>query len=88
MVNVGLPSRSGGDKFRDAVTDYWMPALDAFRPELIYISAGFDAHREDDMGNLGPGRGRLRMGHPTTHAGGQTATAKAASCRVWRAATC
>ena len=30
-----------------------MPALDAFRPELIYISAGFDAHREDDMGNLG-----------------------------------
>jgi hypothetical protein len=53
MVNVGLPSRSGGDKFREAVTDYWMPALDAFRPELIYISAGFDAHREDDMGNLG-----------------------------------
>ena len=47
------PSRSGGDKFREAVTDYWMPALDAFRPELIYISAGFDAHREDDMGNLG-----------------------------------
>ena len=53
MVNVGLPSRSGSDKFREAVTDYWMPALEAFRPELIYISAGFDAHREDDMGNLG-----------------------------------
>jgi acetoin utilization deacetylase AcuC-like enzyme len=53
MVNVGLPSRSGGDKFREAVRDYWLPALDAFRPELIYISAGFDAHREDDMGNLG-----------------------------------
>mgnify|MGYP002150535955 CR=1 FL=1 len=33
--------------------EHWMPALDAFRPELIYISAGFDAHREDDMGNLG-----------------------------------
>jgi acetoin utilization deacetylase AcuC-like enzyme len=53
MVNVGLPSRSGGDKFREAVTDYWLPALDAFRPEIIYVSAGFDAHREDDMGNLG-----------------------------------
>jgi acetoin utilization deacetylase AcuC-like enzyme len=53
MVNVGLPSRSGGDKFREAVRDYWLPALEAFRPELIYISAGFDAHREDDMGNLG-----------------------------------
>jgi acetoin utilization deacetylase AcuC-like enzyme len=53
MVNVGLPSRSGSEKFRDAVTTHWMPALDAFAPELIYISAGFDGHREDDMGNLG-----------------------------------
>ena len=53
MVNVGLPSRSGGDKFRAAVRDEWLPALDAFAPQLIYISAGFDAHREDDMGNLG-----------------------------------
>lgn len=53
MVNVGLPSRSGGKEFRAAVTDHWIPALDKFAPQLIYISAGFDAHREDDMGNLG-----------------------------------
>ncbi len=53
MVNVGLPTRSGSDAFRDAVSTHWIPALDAFRPQLIYISAGFDAHREDDMGNLG-----------------------------------
>lgn len=53
MVNVGLPTRSGSDAFRDAVQTHWIPALDAFRPQLIYISAGFDAHREDDMGNLG-----------------------------------
>jgi len=53
MVNVGLPSRSGSDKFREAVTQNWMPALETFKPELIYISAGFDGHREDDMGNLG-----------------------------------
>ena len=53
MVNVGLPTRSGSDAFREAVTAHWLPALEAFRPELIYISAGFDAHREDDMGNLG-----------------------------------
>ena len=52
MVNLGLPSRSGGEKFREAVTGQWLPALEAFRPELIYISAGFDGHREDDMGNL------------------------------------
>lgn len=53
MVNVGLPSRSGSEKFREAVSTHWIPALDAFAPEIIYISAGFDGHREDDMGNLG-----------------------------------
>ncbi|MEP7297516.1 MAG: histone deacetylase family protein [Burkholderiales bacterium] len=52
MVNVGLPSRSGSDAFRAAVSERWLPALEAFRPELIYVSAGFDGHREDDMGNL------------------------------------
>ena len=52
MVNVGLPARVGSDAFREAVLEQWLPALDAFAPQLIYISAGFDAHREDDMGNL------------------------------------
>ena len=33
--------------------DHWLPALEAFRPELLYVSAGFDGHREDDMGNIG-----------------------------------
>ncbi|HZW22488.1 histone deacetylase family protein [Noviherbaspirillum sp.] len=53
MVNIGLPARSGSDAFREAVDWGWIPALDAFRPQMIFISAGFDAHREDDMGNLG-----------------------------------
>nr|WP_316642437.1 histone deacetylase family protein [uncultured Roseateles sp.] len=53
MVNVPLPTRSGSEAFRAAVTERWLPALEAFRPQLIYVSAGFDAHREDDMGNLG-----------------------------------
>jgi acetoin utilization deacetylase AcuC-like enzyme len=53
MVNVGLPPRSGGEAFRAAVEKHWIPALDAFRPQMLFISAGFDAHREDDMGNLG-----------------------------------
>jgi acetoin utilization deacetylase AcuC-like enzyme len=53
MVNVALPSRSGSEAFRAAVTGKWLPALDAFKPEMIFISAGFDGHREDDMGNLG-----------------------------------
>lgn len=53
MINVPLPARSGGEAFRAAVTGRWLPALEAFRPQLIYVSAGFDGHREDDMGNLG-----------------------------------
>lgn len=52
MVNVGLPPRAGGEAFREAVTQRWVPALDAFKPELIYISAGFDAHREDELSHL------------------------------------
>ncbi|HEV6967268.1 MULTISPECIES: histone deacetylase family protein [Roseateles] len=53
MVNVGLPARSGSEAFRAAVTAHWLPALDRFQPQLLYISAGFDAHRDDDMANLG-----------------------------------
>ncbi len=53
MVNVGLPARSGSEAFRAAVDEAWLPALESFAPQLVYISAGFDAHREDDMGNLG-----------------------------------
>ncbi len=52
MVNIGLPSRVGGKEFRAAVDHSWLPALEQFKPELIFISAGFDGHREDDMGNL------------------------------------
>ncbi|SFQ60326.1 Acetoin utilization deacetylase AcuC [Variovorax sp. OK605] len=53
MVNVGLATRSGRQAFREAVVHQWLPALDAFAPQLVYVSAGFDGHREDDMGNLG-----------------------------------
>ncbi len=53
MVNVPLPARSGGALLREAVTERWLPALERFRPQMIFISAGFDGHRDDDMGNLG-----------------------------------
>jgi acetoin utilization deacetylase AcuC-like enzyme len=38
---------------RKIVTEQWLPALHAFKPEMIFISAGFDAHREDDIGGMG-----------------------------------
>lgn len=52
MVNVGLPAGAGGEQLRAAVQEYWMPALDAFCPQLVYISAGFDAHQADDMAGM------------------------------------
>ena len=52
MVNIPLSAGSGGDEFRAAVCDYWLPALEAYRPQLIMISAGFDAHREDPLAGL------------------------------------
>jgi acetoin utilization deacetylase AcuC-like enzyme len=52
IVNCALPPGSGSETFRNAVEEHWVPALDAFRPQLILISAGFDAHVADDMANL------------------------------------
>jgi len=49
---VPLAAGSDGETFRSAVLERWLPALHAFKPEFIFISAGFDAHREDDMGGL------------------------------------
>lgn len=53
MVNVPLPARSAGAELRAAVEADWLPALESFAPECLFISAGFDAHREDDMASLG-----------------------------------
>ena len=39
-------------ELRAAVSDHWLPALEKLQPEFLFISAGFDAHREDDMGGL------------------------------------
>ncbi|MDR2220421.1 MAG: histone deacetylase family protein [Methylobacillus sp.] len=52
IINVPLPAYSGGEVFRAAVSERWLPALERFRPEMLFISAGFDAHREDDMAQL------------------------------------
>jgi len=52
MVNVPLSAGSGSDDFRAAVVERWLPALEAHKPEFIFISAGFDAHREDPLAGL------------------------------------
>jgi len=52
MVNIPLAANSSGREFRAAVEQYWLPALEAFKPEMLFVSAGFDAHRDDDMAML------------------------------------
>ena len=53
MVNLPIPPYTRGGELREMIDAQWMPALEAFKPEMIFISAGFDAHREDDLGQLG-----------------------------------
>jgi len=52
MINVPLRAGSDGAAARKAVMESWLPALDEFGPQMILISAGFDAHREDLLGGL------------------------------------
>jgi acetoin utilization deacetylase AcuC-like enzyme len=52
MHNVPLAPGSGSDEFRKAVREQVLPALEAHRPELLFVSAGFDAHREDPLAGL------------------------------------
>lgn len=52
IVNVPLAAGAAGNEFRAAVESHWLPKLEAFAPELVLVSAGFDAHAEDDIANL------------------------------------
>ena len=51
-LNIPLPAYTAGAVVRDQITEKWLPALHAYRPQMIFISAGFDAHREDDIGQM------------------------------------
>ena len=55
ILNVPLPPGTDGPAFRAAMERLVLPALDAFAPELLLISAGFDAHRADPLGGLALG---------------------------------
>jgi acetoin utilization deacetylase AcuC-like enzyme len=53
MINIPLPAGSDGQAARRVAQEKWLPALETFKPQLILISAGFDAHRDDLLGGLG-----------------------------------
>ena len=52
MVNLPLPANTRGMDIREMIDMLWMPRLHAFKPEMVFISAGFDAHRDDELGQL------------------------------------
>jgi len=52
IINVPLPAMTDGRGFRAAVERHWLPALEKFKPQLVFVSAGFDAHRDDPLAYL------------------------------------
>jgi acetoin utilization deacetylase AcuC-like enzyme len=48
-----MPPYARGAQVREAITQHWLPRLDAFAPQMLFVSAGFDAHREDHLGQMG-----------------------------------
>lgn len=53
MINVPVDPYTRGPAVRDLIETQWIPALHSFQPQMVFISAGFDAHREDDLGQMG-----------------------------------
>jgi acetoin utilization deacetylase AcuC-like enzyme len=53
MLNLPVPAYTKGATVRELIESHWLPRLHAHKPQMIFISAGFDAHREDDLGQMG-----------------------------------
>jgi acetoin utilization deacetylase AcuC-like enzyme len=53
LVNLPVPAYTKGHQVRELIESHWLPRLEAYKPEMVFISAGFDAHRADDMGQMG-----------------------------------
>ncbi len=53
MVNVPVPPYARGAEVRQLIRENWLQALDDFAPQMVFVSAGFDAHRDDELGQLG-----------------------------------
>ncbi len=52
MLNLPLPAHTGSQEIREHIRAQWIPALEAFRPQMLFVSAGFDAHQLDPLGLL------------------------------------
>ena len=52
IIGLPMPEGTGGLEFREAFLEQWLPKMNEFQPEMVFISAGFDAHSDDDMGSF------------------------------------
>jgi acetoin utilization deacetylase AcuC-like enzyme len=52
MINVPMSARANGEDFKKVFEAEFKPALEAFKPEIVFISAGFDAHLNDPLADL------------------------------------
>ena len=52
VISIPLDATAKSAEFRSAISDHWLPALERFQPEMIFVSAGFDAHRDDEMSHV------------------------------------
>ena len=94
IVNLPLAAGSGSAEFRHAMSENVLPALEAFRPDMILVSAGFDAHRDDPLAGLnfctedyGWATARLSRSRTACAAVGWFRCWKAVTtCRRWRRA--
>lgn len=53
MLNLPIPPYTKGPEIRELIDALWMPRLEAYAPQMLFVSAGFDAHRDDDLAQLG-----------------------------------
>ncbi|MBS0446220.1 MAG: histone deacetylase family protein [Proteobacteria bacterium] len=53
MVNLPIPPYTRGPEIRRQIEAHWLPRLNDFAPQMVFVSAGFDAHRDDGLGQLG-----------------------------------
>ncbi len=52
MMHCPLTSGSDGQALREAVLQHWWPAIESFKPQMIFVSAGFDAHQADQLASI------------------------------------
>jgi acetoin utilization deacetylase AcuC-like enzyme len=94
VVSIPLDATARSAQFRSAIHDHWLPALDAFAPQLIFVSAGFDAHRDDEMSHVSLTDGDFRwvakaiMKIATRHAQGRVISALEGGYEIHSLARC